>query len=112
VKQRALSYLLPAGAILLLAFALRTLNLWSAPVFYDEAVHLNNAHRIALGAPFAGLEENKWFFSFLLAAFRPTGPEGLWVGRFTAGLLGALTTGAALGIGTQLGGGGSACWRD
>lgn len=87
-------------AIILLAFLLRLAAIDNAPLFGDEVAHLVRAHRIIQGELFAGLRHQKWLFSFVLAAFRPMGIEGMWIARTQSALSSTVTTAATIGLGS------------
>lgn len=96
------SYLLLAVVILLLGFSIRLINLMRMPLFYDEAVHIRNAHYITQGQVFAGLTESKWLQSWVVAQFNPTGPEGVWVARAVSVLFSILTIAVCVALGRLL----------
>lgn len=96
--------LLSLGFLIVFAgFTVRLLNLLELPLFIDEIFHLNRAHAIALGNPFAGLEHDKWLYTVLLGVFfRPLGPEGPFIARYLTVVLSAITIAACIRLGTEL----------
>ncbi len=98
------SFWLLVVLILLLGAGLRFASAARTPMTADEATHLSWAHQIIQGHPFTGLHENKWLYSAVLAAFQPTGPEGLWLARVLSALFGVTTTAACIALGRALDG--------
>lgn len=90
-------------AVVIVGFALRLVNLLALPLFIDEIFHLNRAHAIALGNPFAGLEHDKWLYTVMLGVlFRPLGPEGPFIARYLTVLFSATTIASCLALGRLL----------
>jgi len=96
-------YLPPLVCILLFGFALRLIDSMVMPLFVDEALHLTRAHRIQQGEIFAGLDQNKWFYGFVLSqVFRPSGPEGPWLARTMNALVAAVSMAGVFRLGWEL----------
>ncbi len=91
-------YLTLAVGIVLLAFAIRVIALFSLPVFIDEELHASRAYQVAQGDLFVGVANQKWLYTVALGLFRPTGPELLWLGRAISGLCGTATTAVTIAL--------------
>jgi 4-amino-4-deoxy-L-arabinose transferase-like glycosyltransferase len=89
--------------VLCLAFWLRLTNLYSLPIFVDEANHLIWAHLFAVGQPQYPLwMDGKFLLGILLAIFQPAGPTALWQGRAAEATLSLLSCSACIALGRQL----------
>ena len=97
------TYLACAVAILGLAFWLRLAQLYSLPVFVDEAHHLVKAHLFAIGQPrYAILMDGKFLLGAFLALFTPQGPAVLWLGRAAEATVSLLSCAVCIALGRQL----------
>ncbi len=96
---------LAAGVVLLLfGFMLRTIALLTLPAQWLEAMHLLRVELVLSGNLFDHpISMRKWISVPVLAfAFRPGGPEGLWLARVFSALLGVLNVAGALALGRML----------
>jgi 4-amino-4-deoxy-L-arabinose transferase-like glycosyltransferase len=101
--RRTPAYLAGGVAILVLAFWLRLAQLYSLPVFVDEAHHLVKAHLFALGQPrYAILMDGKFLLGAFLALFQPEGPAVLWQGRAAQAVVSLLSCSVCIALGRQL----------
>jgi 4-amino-4-deoxy-L-arabinose transferase-like glycosyltransferase len=101
--RRAPAYLAGGVAILGLAFWLRLAQLYSLPVFVDEAHHLVKAHLFAIGQPrYALLMDGKFLLGAFLALFQPQGPAVLWQGRAAEAVVSLLSCSVCIALGRQL----------
>lgn len=91
--------LLPAVLIVLVCLALRWADLYSIPLFIDEATGINRARDTWYGYIFQGLPRGKWLTPFVISWFKPFGPETLWISRSVTVLLSCLTCAGAIGLG-------------
>ncbi len=99
---RSTTLLWLAIGILLLGVSIRIIDVMLIPYFSDEAWHLIRAHRILNGVPFAGFDQNKWFYGYVVSWFNPTGPEGPWIARYVNILWAAISMSAAVAVGRKL----------
>lgn len=86
------------------ALWLRVTDLYSQPVFVDEANHLAWAQRYASGNfsyPF--FMDGKFLMGLIVALFQPVGPGPLWVGRAAMALAAIPSVAACLAAGALLG---------
>jgi hypothetical protein len=91
--------------ILAAGFALRGFDLMSLHIFIDEPLHIGRAQEISTGVNlFAGLDQNKWFYEFFLALFRPNQATGYWIGRWVSALWGLVSVASCIALGRVIGG--------
>ena len=94
---------LPLVLILLLYTAVRLPALTRLPIFGDESRYILRARATFLDDdPFIGVYGNKWLFPYLLAYFRPYGPESLWLARVLTLLLSVPSCAACMSLGRML----------
>jgi hypothetical protein len=87
-----------------LALWVRLADLYSQPVFVDEANHLAWSQKFARGDPtYPLLLDGKFLLGPVLAWFQPAGPAPLWIGRAAIGLMASFSVAACLAGGALLG---------
>lgn len=91
-----------ALAVLLLAFALRIINLTNYPISSDEIRHLLRIYNIVDGSVFDGLDQNKWIYGWIVAQFGANGPEASWVARYVNVLWAAVSVATVISLGRML----------
>lgn len=96
------TYFLLATLLLLFAIWLRFHNVMNIDIFGDEYLHVFRGQRIAIGETFAGLPENKWFYTLTLALFFPRQEEGLFLGRILSVFASIVTISTVIALGTVL----------
>jgi len=90
--------------ILCLALWLRISNLYSLPVFVDEANHLVWSQRLSVGNTVYPLfMDGKFLMGVIVALFRPLGPGPLWIARAAVGLTSILAVASCIAAGSLLG---------
>jgi 4-amino-4-deoxy-L-arabinose transferase-like glycosyltransferase len=99
--RRANTYFLIAIAILLIAFALRVIDLTRLPLYFDEMQYISRAQLVLQGHPYVG-DIRKFAFYQFLSLYRPTGPESAWITRAVAAVMGTLTAASCIGLGRTL----------
>jgi hypothetical protein len=98
-----LNSILPLVLILLVYTAMRLLHLTGLPIFGDESRYILRARATFLDDDlFIGIYGNKWLYPYLLAWFRPYGPESLWLARALTLLLSVPTCAACIALGRML----------
>ncbi len=98
-----LKFFLISIVTLCAALWIRTINLYGIPLYIDEGIHLDWAHRWAINAPqYPILMDGKPLLIAWLVLFKTLGPGQLWIGRATVGLTSLLTCAACIAIGTSL----------
>lgn len=97
-------FLFLSGLVLCLALWLRATQLYSLPIFGDEANHLYWSQQFSLGGlDYPLLMDGKYLMGVLVAAFHPAaGPAPLWLARLVIGLFASLSVAACIGLGAQL----------
>ncbi len=94
-----------SAALLWLALIVRTADLYSLPLYHDEADHLRWAQFYALGQPnYPIFMDGKFFLGVTVAQFQVNGPESIWVARAVVAIFSMLAVSASIGIGNLLGG--------
>jgi hypothetical protein len=89
--------------VLCLTLWLRLTNLYSLPVFVDEAHHLVKAHLFAIEQPrYSMWMDGKFLLGAFLAIFQPEGPAILWQGRAAEAIVSLLSCSACIALGRQL----------
>lgn len=101
-KFRPQSAWVLALAIILIAVTLRVFNINQYPMGTDEGRHLLRIYDIVDGNIFEGLEQNKWFYGYLVAQFNATGLEGRWLARYINVLWAAVTVATCVSLGRML----------
>ncbi len=97
-------FLLTSITILCLALWVRLADLYSLPVFIDEANHLIWAQRFSLNNTIYPLfMDGKFLMGVLVAQFQPWGPGPLWIGRAVVSLFSMLSVAACIAGGSLLG---------
>lgn len=94
------------ASILLICFALwlRVTQLYSLPVFGDEADHLYWAQEFSVGQlNYPLLMDGKFLLGVLVAQFQPLGPEPLWVARAVVAIFSTFNIAACIYLGSRLG---------
>jgi 4-amino-4-deoxy-L-arabinose transferase-like glycosyltransferase len=99
--RRSDPYLLIAVAILMVAFALRAVDLTRLPLYFDEMQYISRAQLVLQGHPYVG-DIRKFAFYQFLSLYQPTGPESPWITRAVAAVMGTLTAAACIGLGRVL----------
>ncbi len=90
-------------SILLLAFALRLINLTMLPIFYDEANYLRWAKQtVDKGDLGIALNEVSTLQVWLIALFYQLSPSALWIGRFVSVGVGLLLVALCYRLSWQL----------
>jgi len=88
--------------LILLGFGVRIVDVMKIPFFSDEAWHLIRSHFILQGQTFAGMDQNKWLYGYIVSWFNPTGPEGPWIARYINILWAVISLSACIGLGRLL----------
>jgi len=102
-RARTRYFLLLCLLILLLGYTLRMVNAMQYPVSLDETRHIARVHLIVSGEnPFAGLDQNKWLYGYILSRFNTFGPEGPWVARWLNVMWAMITTSCCIGLANRL----------
>ncbi|MEK7439522.1 MAG: glycosyltransferase family 39 protein [Chloroflexota bacterium] len=98
-----LKFFFVSAIILCLALWLRVVNLYGIPLFVDEGIHLDWAHRFAINAPqYPILMDGKPLLIAWLVLLKTLGPGQLWIGRAAVALASLITCAACIAIGTSL----------
>ncbi len=101
-QQRYASLWLLALLVMAVAFTLRTVNLNNYPISADEIRHLLRIYNIINGSTFDGLDQNKWFWGYLVAQLGANGPEASWVGRYVNVLWALVSTATVISLGRMM----------
>jgi len=97
-------FLLTSVVIIWLALWLRFTDLYSQPVFVDEANHLAWAQRYASNNfDYPLFMDGKFLMGLIVALFQPVGPGPLWVGRAAMALTAIPGVAACIAGGVLLG---------
>jgi len=103
-RSQPFAFLLASTMILCLALWLRLSNLYSLPVFVDEANHLVWSQRLSVGNTVYPLfMDGKFLMGVVVALFRPLGPGPLWIARAAVGLTSILAVASCIAAGSLLG---------
>lgn len=87
--------------IILVAVLLRIVNLTQYPISSDEILHILRIYNITAGEVFSGLDQNKWFYGYVVALFQPSGPESIWLARYVNVLWATINVACCIQLGRR-----------
>jgi hypothetical protein len=88
-----------------LAFALRTADLYSLPLYHDEGDHIRWAQFYETGNPnYPIFMDGKYLLGVTLAQLHVYGPESIWVSRAGVAIFSMLACASSIAVGKMLGG--------
>jgi len=96
------SFLVLALIILFFGLLLRYTDLLGLPPYVDETQHIWRSQRITAGEVFRGIDQNKWFFSFMGGVLGARGPESLFITRVVSVFSGVVSIATCIALGRML----------